>query len=153
MRNRYLQIIGTALAVVMTLGLGSVVAYAADTTTRVSLELSDVPVQAAIQALFRGTGKNFTIDPAVTGTIPSISIKDVSFDSALKSLCKTAGLTYRLDTDNIYLIQKKQTVTETAPVDTSATAAVEVQDTATEETVLDKVPLAYTGARPNFYDV
>jgi len=145
MRTRYLKIIVVGLAAVMMTGILCVVALAADNPGNVNMDLQDVDVRTAIQSLFRGTGINFTIDQDVQGTIPTVSFKDVSFDAALKSLCRTASLTYRQD-GGIYLIQKKQPApvdtTPTAPVDTT----VDVQATTTEETMIDKIPLTYTGA-------
>lgn len=144
MRSRYTKLIVAILAVVMALGIGCAAAYAADTTGNVSLDLKDVDVRAAIESLFRGTGKSFTIDQEVQGTIAVLVIRDAPFDTALKTLAKTAGLVYRLD-NNIYLIQKKQVVPEVAaPVAQDTT--VEIQETTTEETVIDKIPLSNTGA-------
>ncbi len=144
MRSGYTKLIVAILAVVMALGIGCAAAYAADSTGNVSLDLKDVDVRAAIESLFRGTGKSFTIDQEVQGTIPSVVIRDVPFDVALKTLARTAGLIYRVDT-GIYLIQKKQVVPDVAaPVVQDTT--VEVQATTTEETVIDKIPLSNTGA-------
>lgn len=65
--------------------------------TRVSLELKDVDVRSAIDALFRGHKMNWSISRDIEGTIPSLSIADTSFRNALTSLLKTAGATYRTE--------------------------------------------------------
>lgn len=94
-------------------------APAPKTTDSVNLELKDVEVKSAIEVLFRNTGKNFSIDQNVQGIIPALSIKDVPFDAALKSLAKSAGLVYRVD-GGVYIISKKPEVSAnavaTAPV-------------------------------------
>ena len=114
-------------------------AYATDDKL-VSLELKDIDVKSAIESLFRNTGKNFAIEPDVVGTIPSMSIKDVRFDIALKSLTKTANLVYRIDND-IYLISKRpvlapQTAVENAAVDI-------VNDDVTEAIAIDVILSAF----------
>ena len=123
------------------------VAQAADATNpTVNLDLKDVDVRSAIEALFKNTGRNFAIDPLVTGVIPSLSFKDVAFDQALRNLVKTAGLVYRQDGD-IYLISKKPDATSTAGVATAVAVDTAVVDTTTApETQIEKVPLSNTGA-------
>jgi hypothetical protein len=50
--------------------------------TRVTLELTNTPVRAAIQALFRFVPFNYTIGTNVDGMI-SVSLNDVPFEVAL----------------------------------------------------------------------
>ena len=88
--------------------LGCSVAWSATSSIPpVTLELKQTDVSAAVKTLFKGTGLNYAFESgAATGTISSLSFKDVPFDQALRSLLKTAGLVYRID-GNIYLISKK----------------------------------------------
>ena len=115
----------------------------------VNLDMRDIDIRAAIEALFRGTGKNFAIDPNVSGTVSSVQFKDVSFEVALRNLTKTAGLVYRVDNaSNIYIISKKP---EAQPrVDTGIVGMTPVTgyvDTTTEKEVkIEKIPLNYTSA-------
>ena len=112
----------------------------------VSLDLKDVEVRTAIEALFRNSGKNFAIDANVDGTIPSVSFKDVSFDTALKTLTKSNGLVYRVDS-SVYIISKRP---ETTPVVASTGSGASSQDTdasgtTTEpETQIEKIQLNYS---------
>ena len=79
----------------------------------VNLDLRDVDVRAAIEALFKNTGKNYSIDANVSGTVPAVSFKDVAFDTALRNLTKTAGIVYRVDASSgseIYLVKKREEV-------------------------------------------
>ncbi|MCL5104849.1 MAG: hypothetical protein M1133_12150, partial [Armatimonadetes bacterium] len=76
---------------VLSLAVGPAMAAEAGSTKAketVNLELQDVSVRSALQALFKNSGKNYSMDSNVSGTIASISFKDVPFDSALKSLMK-----------------------------------------------------------------
>lgn len=122
---------------------------AAPAKDAVNLDMRDIDIRAAIEALFRGTGKNFAIDPNVSGTVSSVQFKDVSFEVALRNLTKTAGLVYRVDNaSNIYIISKKP---ETQPrPETGITAMTPVStyiDAPTEKEVkIEKVPLNYTSA-------
>jgi hypothetical protein len=133
-------------------GFACAVAFAAvDDSAPVSLDLKDVEVKSAIDALFRGRGKNFSVSQDVSGIIPSLSISNVPFDSALKSLLKTAGLVYRIES-SVYMISKKPDANPyAAAADTSAAAAATSTDptidtTTTVESVIDKVPLSNMGA-------
>ncbi len=104
---------------------------AANANDSVNLELKDVEVKSAIEALFRNTGKNFSIDQNVQGHIPALSIKNVPFDMALRSITKSAGLVYRVD-GGIYIISKKPEANATAAISTPVVDAG-VLDTPTTE--------------------
>jgi len=116
----------------------------------INLELKDTDVRSAIEALFRGTGKNYAIDANVTGTISALSIKDVSFDTALRSLTKSAGLVYRQD-GGVYIISMRpQTETTAAAAGTGAATAVAdttaVDETTATEVRIEKIPLSNVSA-------
>ena len=112
----------------------------------VTIDLKDVDVKTAIEALFNGTGIGHTIDPQVTGVIPVFSVKDTAFDVALKILVKTAGLVYRVD-NGVYMISKKPDTSDIArPADTTPVDTAQVDTTTTAESIIDKVRLSYTGA-------
>jgi len=98
----WLFLIAACAATAICIG-GPVAAQAQATNGNVNLELKDTEVKSAVEVLFRNTGKNFSIDSNVTGTIGALSIKDVPFDAALKSLTKSAGLVYRVD-GGVYII-------------------------------------------------
>jgi type II secretory pathway component GspD/PulD (secretin) len=65
----------------------------------VTLELRDVPLRAALQALFRGTGLQYSIDPDVPDVPVTLVVRDMPFSKALRVLIRQArvsvpGLTY-----------------------------------------------------------
>jgi len=126
----------------------AIVLAAAEDNSTVSLELKDADVKSAIESLFRGRGRNYSITQEVSGVVPSLSISGVSFDQALKSLLKSSGLVYRVES-SVYIISKKPDVSATALVDATATAATDTaatDTTTTVETIIDKIPLSNTGA-------
>jgi len=120
----------------------------------VNLDLKDVDVRAAIEALFRGTGKNYAIDPNVSGTIPSVQFRNVPFETALKNLTRSAGLVYRIDNaSNIYIITKKpdvstatSSVTSQLPSVSSSTSTYVDTTTTEREVKIEKIPLNYASA-------
>ena len=132
----------------------STAALAADDDEPISLDLKDVDVRAAIESLFRGTNRNYFIAQDVTGTIPSLSITDVPFTQALKSVLKSAGLVYRVE-NSVYMISKKPATSLTGTtgvsgvlpgVTSAASDSVTVDTTTTVETIIDKVPLTNMSA-------
>lgn len=114
-------------------------------TSLISLELRDTPVRSAIDSLFKGTGINYAIEPGVTGTIPNLSLKDVTFDQALKTLVKAAGLTYRKD-GQIYLISAKKAIdqTQVQPVAEAVDTAIETPEET--ERKVEKITMNFADA-------
>lgn len=118
-----------------------VTAQAAKSNDSVNLELKDTEVKSAIEVLFRNTGKNFSIDQNVQGTIAALSIKDVPFDVALKSLAKSAGLVYRVD-GGVYIIGKKPDVSTTTTLSTPHFDTSPVDEPTTEPEIrIEKIAL------------
>lgn len=145
--RKHMRYIVVLLAVAIASGLICAVCSAADDNQElVTIDLKDVDAKTAITVLFQSTGKQFAVEPQVTGYIPVFSVKDAPFDVALKTLAKTAGLVYRVD-NNIYIISKKPDTSqmmnqpETAPTELAA-----VDTTTTSESIIDKIPLSHTGA-------
>ncbi len=147
MSVRYIAIL---IAMTLVAGFGcSVAVMAADDDAPVTLELKDADVRSAIESLFRGRSRNYSISQDVSGLIPSLSISGVSFDNALKSLLKSAGLVYRVE-NSVYMINKKPDTSATSMLDAASAAAVDTagldETTTVEESIIDKIPLNNTGA-------
>jgi type II secretory pathway component GspD/PulD (secretin) len=144
--EKYKRWIVVLLAVAIASGLICAVCSAADNEELVTIDLKDVDAKTAIDVLFKSTGRQFAVDAQVTGYIPIFSVKDTPFDVALKTLCKTAGLVYRVD-NNIYIISKKPDTTEMMRQPESVpTELAAVDTTTTAESIIDKIPLSHTGA-------
>lgn len=110
----------------------------------VSLELKDTHIGSAIEALFRGTGKNMAIsyDIDLSKTITA-SLKDVSFDAALKSVLKSSNLIYRID-GGVYIIANKPDA-NTMPIDITP-IETPIDNTTIIETQIEKIPLMNVSA-------
>ena len=144
LRLRPLCYVIMAAALTISIGLPILAADAAQ--TNVNLDLKDTDVKAAIEALFRGTGKNYSIDSNVSGTVSALSIKDVPFDTALRSLTKSAGLVYRQD-GGVYLISVKPDTSNLASVSMPISDLPSVDATTDEpEIKIEKIPLNNVGA-------
>ncbi len=150
MRER--QFVSLCIAIVcavLSVGIAAPVlaAQTAQPSPNVNIELKDTDVKSAIEALFRGTGKNYAIDANVTGTISALSIKDVSFDAALRSLTKSSGLVFRQDS-GVYIISMRPDTTQlmstSAPNALPETPAVE--EPVASEIRIEKVPLSNCSA-------
>lgn len=84
----------------------------------ISLDLNKTLVKTAIEALFTGTGLNYAIDPALDNPpydsmMVSLSIRDVPFDQAIKTLVKALNVTYRKD-GGVYIFSVKTPAANTA---------------------------------------
>lgn len=144
MLTRYLA---AFVIVILSIGMICGIAYAASgDNSPVSLDLKDADVKSAIESLFKGKNINYSVGSDVQGVISSMSIKDVPFDQALKSLLKTAGLVYRVE-NGVYMINKKpETSTMTQPTpDYGITDTAQVDTTTTAESIIDRIPLTYAG--------
>ena len=51
----------------------------------VTINLQNAPVQTVLRSLFKSAGKNFTIDPTVTGSV-TVDVTQVPFDTALSAV-------------------------------------------------------------------
>jgi hypothetical protein len=144
------------VAGLLALALGSVVwaanspngslAGAANNTGKsvdvVNLELKDIDVRSAIQALFRSSGRNYAVDQDVSGFVTSVSFWDVPFDAALRSLTKSAGLAFK-KSDGIYQISKIIEVPDPGVLDIPMPTP-EVEQPKSAEIIIEKIPLNHS---------
>ena len=72
----------------------------------IDMELKDVPLPDAIDALFKDTGKSYTLDPAVQQLKVTAVLKSIPLIEALKGVLKAAGAVYRVE-NNVYVIGPK----------------------------------------------
>jgi len=137
------------LSVLMVLTSGMAVLAATGVADTITLELKDVEVRSAVEALFRNSGKNFSIDQNVQGNVSSLSFKDVPFETALKNLTKSTGLVYRVDA-GVYIISKRPDIpaTMTSAYGGMSVPVAEYVDPTTpaSELTIEKIPLNYTSA-------
>lgn len=69
----------------------------------IDMELKDVPLPEAIDALFKDTGISYTLDPAVQQLRVTAMLKNIPLDQALRGVLKAAGAVYRVE-NSIYVI-------------------------------------------------
>jgi len=112
---------------------------------KVTLNLRDVPLRAAIQMLFEGSGLDYAIDPAVPNVPITMTIRDVPLQSALRSLVRVAsslvpGLTFVHD-GNLYVIRvREQQVSPPASFDLEPPSE---PTTEAPNMVWEKIPLQH----------
>ena len=141
------------LTVALTVSACAVV-FAADSTAagarseaqeRVTLDLKDVSVRSAIEALFKNSGKDFAVDGDVSGTISVLSFKDVPFKTALRNLTRSNGLVFRQD-GGLYVISKRPV----REIQTKTPGLPQVEDyieePTTKDVIIEKVPLYHSSA-------
>jgi len=73
----------------------------------VTVDFRDVPVQAAVRALFEGTGLSFAFDSGVSGNV-NVKLVDVPFSDALDKVLQSANMTMRSDNNVITIGPKKE---------------------------------------------
>src|SRR5579883_2885763 len=84
---------------------------------KVTLNLKDIPLRSAIDALFAGSGLQYSVDPTVQNVPVNLSIRDIGLQSALRLLIRQAavaqpGLTFSKDGD-IFVIKIRQAAPQT----------------------------------------
>ena len=104
----------------------------------VTINLQNAPVQTVLRSLFRSAGKNFTIDPNVSGTV-TVDVNQVPFDTALSAVL--AGTSPPLDApleNGIYHVgvSRPQAQAQAAP-------AAATPSTATDPHHAYRIPIAH----------
>jgi hypothetical protein len=66
--------------------------HAQEVEKKVTLNLKDVPLRDAIDALFRGTGLQFTVDPNVPNVPVTLNIRDVGLQQALRIIVRQSAV-------------------------------------------------------------
>ncbi len=81
---------------------------------KVTLNLESASIADALKLLFRATGYNYTLDESVVQGYVTVSLKDVTFETALRTVLRAANppLTYRVD-GGVYIISPKVETYET----------------------------------------
>ncbi len=116
----------------------------ADVVNKCTIDLKDVDVVTAIEVLFKGTDKSFTVEGGVYGTIPVLHLTDVEFEFALRTITRACGLQYKVNGGAYSISPKPKEITtpDYGPVlqyKTSTTAVT------TQKPTLDKFQLTHTG--------
>jgi hypothetical protein len=112
-------LIAAALGVSFTLSATPARAQAPD-DKKVTVNLKDIPLRAAIDALFAGTGYQYSVNPDVPNIPVNLNIRDVGLQAALRLLVRQAataqpGLTFSKDGD-IFVVKIRRDNPNQAPI-------------------------------------
>lgn len=117
-------------------------AQEAETNAKIALELKEVPLRSAIEALFDKTGLQYAVETATPNTPVTLSVRDVDFTTALRTVTRLAGATYRKE-NAIYVIGPR-TVAIRAPEPVAESFAPVVPAApARGEQTWEKIPIMY----------
>ncbi|MCC2668763.1 MAG: hypothetical protein K0Q72_1234, partial [Armatimonadetes bacterium] len=141
--------VGALIAVV---GVGAALSappawsQAADADKKVTVNLKDIPLRAAIDALFAGTGYQYSVNPDVMNIPVNLNIRDVGLQAALRLLVRQAataqpGLTFSKDGD-IFVVKIRRETLAAPMVDE---APPEFTDEGSEFT-WEKIPVQFNNA-------
>src|SRR5438309_1894860 len=116
--------------------------FRADPRAMAALPVRDAPAGHALRTRFEGSGMQHAVEPAVPNWPITLDIRDVPFNTALRTLLRLApGVAYRKEGD-IYIVGMKQ-----QPVE-QTTASQEIQPpeeaNATPEYQYEKLPLNFS---------
>jgi len=135
-----------AAAVLLSMGLavsaGIRPAMAQDAPTpdkKISLTVTQAPIQSVLKTLFGSEGVNYTIDQDVQGSV-TVDINEVTFDTALHALLKSTNppLTYSIES-GIYHVKVKPQDVGPGTTGTTTTATTDTGDSADYN--LYKIPI------------
>ena len=96
----------------------------------ITLDLRDTPLEEALRALFIDTPYDFALEPGISGTV-TVMVNNATFSQALRAILELHNLTYRKETDSLYIITRKP-----PPTPAGGVAPTVVAPTAKRQTYL-----------------
>jgi hypothetical protein len=122
-------------------------AQAPDPDKKVTVNLKDIPLRAAIDALFAGTGYQYSVNPDVQNVPVNLNIRDVGLQPALRLLIRQAataqpGLTFSKDGE-IFVIKVRRENPNPLPVAEEAPPEYSDEDS---EFTWEKIPIQFNNA-------
>ena len=132
--------IGFAAATDVRPAAAQAAAAAPDTSKKISLTVTQAPIQSVLKTLFGSEGVNYTIDQDVQGNV-TVDINEVTFDTALHALLRSTNppLTYTIEGDNIYHVKVKKDDTVVNP--SGGGGGGDVNPTTSADYSLYKIPI------------
>ncbi|MCC2671035.1 MAG: hypothetical protein K0Q72_3506 [Armatimonadetes bacterium] len=88
------RLAAASAAAVLSIGLAAVPAraQAPDTDKKITVNLKDIPLRAAIDALFAGTGQQYAVNPDVQNVPVNLNIRDIGLQAGLRLLLRQAAI-------------------------------------------------------------
>jgi len=118
---------------------------ASDMDRSYTIDLKDVDCVTAIEALFKGSDKSFTVENGSYGRMLTLHLKDVDFDSALRVITRACGLVFKIN-DGAYVISPKPTPIPTSDYNpVNVITKPQLTPIETSKPILDKFQLTHTG--------
>ncbi|MGQ9455491.1 MAG: STN domain-containing protein [Armatimonadota bacterium] len=78
----------------------------------VNLELRDVTIQQAIDAIFQGSNVPYVVRPGLTGKVKELKLRGLTIDDAIRALADAAKANVRIE-NGVYIIEPKAGGTDT----------------------------------------
>jgi hypothetical protein len=117
-------------------------AAGADPTTKITLDLRDVPFRTAIEALFERTGLQYAVEPAVPNIPVTLTVRDIDFTTALRTLTRLAGVTYRKES-TIYVIGLRPPPTTQTDISSQELAPTTSPEQQLADQTWEKIPILF----------
>jgi len=97
-------------------------AQAPDADKKVTVNLKDIPLRAAIDALFAGTGYQYSVNPDVQNVPVNLNIRDIGLQPALRLLIRQAataqpGLTFSKDGEIFVIKIRRENLNPLPPME------------------------------------
>jgi hypothetical protein len=143
-RNSSWKLAVLALALSGVLCLGATPVFAQQATERqVTVNLRDLPLRAAIDALFAGTGYQYSVNPDVQNVPVNLNVRDLGLQPALRLLLRQAavaqpGLTVSKEGD-LFVVK----VRREAPAGTAVEEAPPEFSSDSAEFTWEKIPVQF----------
>jgi hypothetical protein len=114
---------------------------AAGKEPRISLALRDTPLRAALELLFRQTGRQFAVEAAAPNVPVTLNLRDATLSRALRVITRLAGVTYRKEGD-VYVVGLRVP----SPVEPVTTEVTPPQAQLPTEITAEKISVQYNSA-------
>jgi len=134
------------LAIVLLMSTMAVWAQGADQGKTLNLDFRNTDIRVALKTLFGDMGYNYAIDPTVPTTPITLTLKDVSFETALRVILRQANLTYAKEAGDVYIVKPKTQEVTPSPGPETTTTEPEEKET---KTVIEKIPIVFA----DVYDI
>jgi hypothetical protein len=117
-------------------------AAAAPESAPVTLQLRGTPLRMALETLFQGTGLQHAVEPAVPDYPVTLSIHDVPFSTALRTLLRLVpGVAYRKEGE-VYIVGMRPPAPTPAAIDAEPSEPIETATAEGGERV-ERIPINY----------
>lgn len=101
----------------------------------VIIEFRDTPIKTVLDTLFKAANRSYVLEPGVVEPV-NVLIKDVPFETAIRTILKAHGLTCTVD-GGVYMIQRQHSLAPVLEMPLEEEIPTPIQET----TVYEKITL------------